>query len=594
MSAGPTHNDDRRMHSPRRRAIVLLLLFVACAVPRIAMAIRLDTISSDGAFYIQKAREIELGTRTEAVDKYDLNIYPLVLAWFHRAGWNWETAAETWGVLCASLTVLPLYGWLRRQFNHRLALLSCLLYAFHPKLIEWTPEVLRESTFWLLFTTSLYLYWRAAHKGGLPWFLLAGITTTLAIHTRFEGWFLLIPAAWWCLSRWLAADVPRWKLAGGTCLIAAGYPLTMMGLTLAFGYSQWEWGAFHRVEMAVRWLFPDAEDEEPDVAPATSQQQATARAAEPAVPAATADQATAESLAVTDDPSGDDAERAAAQDYTVASPAAMPSDSQPAETPPMTVANAAGTVLRVAVRGFGYVYMALMLAGAVAGFRRWFRSDYLPLLLVAAVTVGAIAIHVWGAYLASSRYVLSLVILTTPIAATGLLAICTWLAEGVRRADGVVQAKIARQMSRRTLRFGLAIFALVGVIDAVSSSDQGREAKAIMGNWIRREFGSGAQVAGSWNWTLSAYYADAQYQTLPDCPFMPSDTNLVELVQSMRAKVVMVSPKWPARREFIEHALNHGYRVVPASEIPKICRGKLIVLAQDRSRMVQAEATRRN
>lgn len=580
MSAGPTHNDnDRRAQSPRRRAIVLLLLFVACAAPRIAMSIRLDTISSDGAFYIQKAREVESGTRTQAVDKYDLNIYPLVLAWFHRAGWNWETAAETWGVLCASLTVLPLYGWLRRQFNHRLALLSCLLYAFHPKLIEWTPEVLRESTFWLLFTTSLYLYWRAAHEGGLPWFLLAGITTTLAIHTRFEGWFLLIPAAWWCISRWLAADVPRWKLAGGTCLIAASYPLTMMGLTLAFGYAEWEWGAFHRVEMAVRWLFPDAEDEEPDVVTPGGLQQAAAPAPVPVAPV--------------DSPS-DDSEAAVEQALTAASPEALPADSQPAELPPMTLTNAAGTVLKVTVRGFGYLYLALMVAGGVVAFRRWFRSDYLPLLVVAAATMGAITIHVWGAYLASSRYVLSLVILTTPIAATGLLAICTWLAEGVRRADGVVQGKISRQMSRRTLRFGLAIFALVGVIDAISSSDQGREAKAIMGNWIRREFGPGAHVAGSWNWTLSAYYADAQYQTLPDCPFMPSDTNLAELAKSLRAKVVMVSPKWSARREFIAHALDHGYRVVPANEIPKICRGKLIVLAQGPSKMVQAAPVKRN
>jgi len=163
----------------------------------------------------------------------------------------------------------------------------------------------------------------------------------------------------------------------------------------------------------------------------------------------------------------------------------------------------------------------------------------------------------------------------------------------VRRADGVVQGKISRQMSRRTLRFGLAIFALVGVIDAISSSDQGREAKAIMGNWIRREFGPGAHVAGSWNWTLSAYYADAQYQTLPDCPFMPSDTNLAELAKSLRAKVVMVSPKWSARREFIAHALDHGYRVVPANEIPKICRGKLIVLAQEPRKVVQTSGTQR-
>lgn len=576
MIAGAHHHDedDTALHPSRRRAILLLLLFIACAAPRIAMAIRLDTISSDGAFYIQKAREIESGDRTQAVEKYDLNIYPLVLAWFHRAGWNWETAAETWGVLCASLAVLPLYGWLRRQFNHRLALLSCILYAFHPKLIEWTPEVLRESTFWLLFTTSLYLLWRATSEARLPWFLLAGITTTLAIHTRFEGWFLLIPAGLWTMTRWWEAERPRWKLAGGTCLTAAGYPLTMMALTLAFGYQQWEWGAFHRVEMAVRWLFPD-DDDEPDVAQQAVQQAAgdlnasaddTNKVAMPAAPAAVAGA----------DPAGSTPE-------TLASAA-----------PPMTVATAAGTVLKVTARGFSYGYLPLMVAGLVVAFRRWFRSDYLPLLLVAAMTMAAVTVHVWGAYLASSRYVLSLVIITTPIAATGLLAVCTWLADGVRRTDGLAQAKLARLTSRRALRLGLAIFAVIGVVDAVSSSDQGREAKATMGNWIRREFGPGVHVAGSWNWTLSGYYADAQYQTLPDCPYLPNQTDLDSLVNSLRAKVVMVSPKWPARRDFIAQALERGYLLVPVTKLPKSCRGKVIVLTQTQSRVVQADATRRN
>ncbi len=548
------------------------------------MALRLDTISSDGAFFIQEAREIESGTRTQAREKYDLNIYPLVLARLHQAGWDWETAAETWGVLCASLTVLPLYGWVRRQFNHRLALLSCILYAFHPKLIEWSPEVLRESTFWLLFTTSLYLIWRANSEGRFLWYLLAGISTTLAIHTRFEGWFLTIPAAGWALARWFSTAQPRWRLASGMSLLVLGYPLTMMALTQAFGYERWEWGAFHRVEMAIRWMFPDVEDQEVEDRPATHPADAVAASTSPPP---------TEDVAAGESP-GTSSTAPASEPVTLAAvpPEENSIPSKPAQS--MTVGKTASTVLKAATRGFNLVFLVLLGIGVIASSRRWLRMDYLPLVLVAVVTIAAITVHVWGAHLASSRYVLSLVIISTPIASTGLLAFCTWLAEGVRRGDGFIQAKAARETSRRALRLALVCFGLFGTIDAVTSSDQGREAKAVMGHWIRGEFGTGARVAGSWTWTLSAYYADAQYQTLPDCPYGPNHPDLKTMAQTMDAVVVMVSPRWESQREFIAYAKEAGYEEVPATKLPRLCRGKLIVLARSHSNLVQANSVMRN
>ncbi len=74
----------------------------------------------------------------------------------HRAGLPWETAAKWYGVVLASLAVLPLFGWVRRQFDDVVAVVACLLYAVHPKLIEWSPEAVREPSFWFFFLLALY------------------------------------------------------------------------------------------------------------------------------------------------------------------------------------------------------------------------------------------------------------------------------------------------------------------------------------------------------------------------------------------------------------------------------------------------------
>ena len=139
---------------------LLAAMVLLCLVPRVMMALRLTSVCPDGVIYIHAAKALDAGNLRLAFRDLDLNIYPIIIAALHRLGLEWELGAMLWGVTISSLVVLPLWGWIRRQFDDRVALLACMLYAVHPKFIEWSPEVMRDPTFWMFFI--LAIYWMCA------------------------------------------------------------------------------------------------------------------------------------------------------------------------------------------------------------------------------------------------------------------------------------------------------------------------------------------------------------------------------------------------------------------------------------------------
>ena len=169
----------------------LLLLVVLCLLPRAVMALRIPSVCPDGVLYILIAQAIEAGNLRVAFQEMALNVYPVILAVLHGFGLDWEVAAALWGVVVSSLVVLPLWGWVRRQFDDRVALVACLLYVVHPKMIEWSPEVMRDQTFWLLFMLAIYWLWRAVTEVRYGYFIAAGAAITLASLTRVGG---IVPA----------------------------------------------------------------------------------------------------------------------------------------------------------------------------------------------------------------------------------------------------------------------------------------------------------------------------------------------------------------------------------------------------------------
>lgn len=218
------------------------------------MAWQLDSYCNDGYYYIYVADALENGDTQPLLTYLNLNVYPTVLVWGHRLGLSWAAAGELWGVVAGTLLVLPLFGWIARVFNRRVALVSCLLYSVHPEFIELAPEPIRDTTFWLLLTLALYGGVRAAQEKKLRWFAWGGIAWALAIHTRSEGWLLALPLVGWVGAEFRSPF--RRRLLAGSLVACAMIPAFLVAAnhTILPNSAEWSYGRLNHFVVGWQWV----------------------------------------------------------------------------------------------------------------------------------------------------------------------------------------------------------------------------------------------------------------------------------------------------------------------------------------------------
>jgi hypothetical protein len=357
--------------SPRYLWLAGLLL--ACLLPRMLVASRVESICPDGVRYLSFAQALAAGDLAGGLRAMHLNTLPVILAAVHRAGIPWDATGKVWGVLISTLAVLPLFGWVRRQFDDRVALVSCLLYAVHPQLLRWSPETLRDPTFWFCFTLSLYWLWRAEVEVRPGLFWLAGLSITLAGLTRVEGLLLLIPLGFWSWTRYHALRRGRRSLVLGVlaCLSVAPSLVLLVNLTLLHRHSQWELIRSDPVDFVSASL--------------------RGQVASVALGGASTDGG---GLSLT----------AMLREF-----------------------------LPDLYKGFGPVYGLLMLGGLAAWRRLWLRRDHRPLFYTSLMLLASIWCHLWIGHLTCPRYLLPIVIMASPFAALGLLGFVRQLGRAAAR-----------------------------------------------------------------------------------------------------------------------------------------------------------------
>jgi hypothetical protein len=516
---------------------VLLALFVACLVPRGLMSLKVASVCPDGTLYIRLAQALEAGNFRAGFEEMSVNTYPVILMLLHRAGLDWETAGKLWGVLMASLTVLPLWGLARRQFDDRVALVACVFYAFHSRLIEASPELIRDPTFWFLFTLTLYLMWRAVTEVRLDLYLLSGLTFGLSFLTRFEGLFLLIPLVFWTGRRMLALAEARRRLALGLVLTVSLCPaiLVMVNLLWLGDASHWELMRTRPLELVHLWL-GNLVGRQPDTATGIA--------------------------------------------CGFADPASR-----------MGYGEIAWCFIHNGEGGLTPVFALLMFGGLWAWRRVWLRGDHQPLFYVSLTICAGIWIHLWCSQGTSYRYLFPIVIMGSLFAALGMLSLASRLSGVAGRLLGRSpqwQAAIAAAM--------LIGVSTLGTADALTSNYGFRRGEPELARWIQERYGPQPVILGSEGVTpVIGYYAQARCHAFPAAT---SDGIVLASMQQCHPDVILLvlsrrmqRSGWTRFKELVERIQQQGFVLVAPGSLPAGCE-RLLVLARTPkdSRMVQKPA----
>jgi hypothetical protein len=577
FSQDPQTSEETASGTPWR---LLLGLLVLCLVPRALMAWKIGGICPDAVLYIRMAESLERGDVSGGLQAIRFNVFPVVLMLLHGLGVPWEVAGTWWGVAISSCTVLPLWGWIRRQFGERVALTACFLYAVHPGLIRWSPEIIRDPTFWFLFTLGLYLLWRAVLEPRVPAAVAAGAALALAVMTRVEGALLLVPLTLWSFGRgWDRPELRRRLVLGGLLCVGV-YPLLVGILSGLWFHSQapWQLVRTEPLELARDWVRPAG----------------------------------------------------------TAAPRLVAELRPGTGSGPLSLAAMIEQFAAAAFRGITPVFLVGSVSGLAGAWRLWRRLDRQVLILSILPLGAAIWIHLCWGHETCPRYFFPVAILMSPCAATGLNRLCQGLAALLRRREAPAplsrptcgrcperdrmpgplslwervrvrargyarrgsatpphprvghRARLGRGCLSRRERGAiiaaaapLVLVAAIGWAVSLGSDYRQRGAAAELGRWAGRELGPGPLTVGPDGVTqVVNYYAQGRCESFP--ARIP-DTSLTARVQILQPDLVLL----PADRKtpedcapLVERIERLGFAAVDRSAFGSGCE-KLLVLRRE-------------
>ncbi|MBX3413929.1 MAG: glycosyltransferase family 39 protein [Pirellulales bacterium] len=545
----------------RRWALMIGGLLLLWFIPRALLALKLKTISPDSVFFMNMADSLALGDRTGVLATYDFNLFPISLMWLHQWCAAPEIADRWYCVLLSTVLVVPLFAVVRRLFDTNIALLTSIFCGVHPKLIIQSPEILREPLFWCLFLTALYLLIRAFTELRVWQFLGAGLVMTFALHTRFEGWFLLIPFAWWLLAVGWRDPAARTRLARGAVIFLAANPLFLLFLNVTWLHDQphWELGNFRRLHYVERWMESligiEHETDAPPAPPAPAAK-VLVQLGDEAKPKSTRRVLPVEAVT-----------------GLVASPVPAPIPPwQPDDTPqPLTTQQTIWPFVRAMERGIGPVFLLLM---AVAGWH-WRRLSLRPgigaLSLIGLTNMAAVWIHLWFGRESSSRYALLVLLLWSPWAALGFNLVAGWI-------DTQLTQLLRRRLPWHAGVVVLIVLGLAHCAYPLSKGDTHRRAVADLGRWIANHYGAQRTIIGpSEMHSLMPYYTRGRYSS--PWPALSAHDYVAFLVQQRAEFVILtkhpIDDAWYASVKQAESSL--GYDDI-TDELPPEVRGRFVLL----------------
>lgn len=501
---------------------VILGLLLLCLIPRLWAGHLHDILSPDAVSHFRWAEALEAGNTIGAFKYTGLNLYIPILLALKSLPCQWVAAAKWWSVTMAILAILPLYGWIRRQFNETLALLGCGFYALHPVLIHDSPLVGRDPTFWLFFCLGFYVSWRAISELRYRWFVAFGIVFTLAIHVRAEGWLLAPLLLAWLLFRLVHARGRRLAISFAALMALAIGPIGGALISKAVFVPE-----DVRVQEGVQ-----IQEKKPVI--------------------------------------GDSRHLARVEKIA-----------QETTTKPDLIEGTLDLVARFG-QAFGYLQLILAGIGVLHWKLRLFGRSKGPLLLLASLSVAAI----WACFCLGEmdrRYAVPSIVVSLPTIAAGLCLAATWLTPAAVRSSESAESGFARRLRYLTIACSVLLAGMIWAKPRPLQYDQseiGTWLRANFGPGHRIVVNlKEARLVEYYSEAKVAFRLLQQGHANPEYNWAPKLKGKAELV------LIWIDWRNPRGRAPFECGISQakalGYREIPAGDLPKRCRQIIVLVHED-------------
>ncbi len=196
--ATPNTNAIRKYAGHLAGSPIVWVLAAGLAI-RIYSAVMRCVINPDGAQYIYQASALLSGRWSDllACKLSYLSPLPVFIAIGFKLFGDWIVAAQVVNILFGWGVLVPLYFLVRRFFEPTVSVLTVLIFALMPVLVEGSANVIRGPIFWFCMVMGMLLFthgWASfsAERRRSFYLLLSCLFFLLATWARIEGITLLV------------------------------------------------------------------------------------------------------------------------------------------------------------------------------------------------------------------------------------------------------------------------------------------------------------------------------------------------------------------------------------------------------------------
>lgn len=221
--------------------IIFWGIFISACLFRLLIIHLTPVLETDSVLYVHLIEDFYHGKPMA----YSLHssFYVYLAGRFMFLGLSPVNAAYLLSFLASCLLLLLSYGIAKIIFNNRLyALLTMILVAFHPTLIDLGARIIRDGLYLFIFALIIYLLLLSYKKGKLKYYFLAGVLCPIGLYTRKEGLelFFMLAITFAALIYVSEMNLRQKLLYAGKLLL-----LSSFAISIGFAFMVWSLGDYN-------------------------------------------------------------------------------------------------------------------------------------------------------------------------------------------------------------------------------------------------------------------------------------------------------------------------------------------------------------